>query len=71
MIFSGYLCLLLEKSMQMNDKDRSYDEVLDLLETYGIDRILEDSQTDMPSVLIVLDELGFVELEMYEDDNSG
>lgn len=57
--------------MQMNDKDRSYDEVLDLLETYGIERILEDSQTDMPSVLIVLDELGFVELEMYDDDNSG
>ena len=57
--------------MQMNDKDRSYDEVLDLLETYGIERILEDSQTDMPSVLMVLDELGFVELEMYDDDNSG
>jgi hypothetical protein len=55
----------------MSDKDRSYDEVLDLLEAYGIDRILEDSQTDMPSVLIVLDELGFVELEMYDDDNSG
>ena len=55
----------------MNDKDRSYDEELDLLETYGIDRLLEDSQTDMPSVLIVLDELGFAELEMYEDDNSG
>ena len=71
MNFSGSLCLLLEESMQMNDKDRSYDEVLDLLETYGIDRILEDSQTDMPSVLIVLDELGFVELEMYDDDNSG
>ena len=57
--------------MQMSDKDRSYDEVLDLLEAYGIDRILEDSQTDMPSVLMVLDELGFVELEMYDDDNSG
>lgn len=57
--------------MQMSDKDRSYDEVLDLLETYGIERILEDSQTDMPSVLMVLDELGFVELEMYDDDNSG
>ena len=57
--------------MQMNDKDKSYDEVLDLLETYGIERILEDSQTDMPSVLMVLDELGFVELEMYDDDNSG
>lgn len=57
--------------MQMNDKDRSYDEVLDLLETYGIERILEDSNTDMPSVLIVLDEIGFVELEMYDDDNSG
>ena len=55
----------------MSDVDRSYDEVLDLLETYGIDRILEDSQTDMPSVLIVLDALGFVELEMYDDDNSG
>ena len=71
MISSGSLCLLLEESTQMNDKDRSYDEVLDLLETYGIDRILEDSQTDMPSVLMVLDELGFVELEMYDDDNSG
>ena len=57
--------------MQMSDADRSYDEVLDLLETYGIERILEDSQTDMPSVLMVLDELGFVELEMYDDDNSG
>lgn len=71
MIFSGSLSLPLEESMQMNDKDKSYDEVLDLLETYGIDRILEDSQTDMPSVLMVLDELGFVELEMYDDDNSG
>ena len=71
MIFSESLCLHLEESMQMNDKDRSYDEVLDLLETYGIERILEDSNTDIPSVLIVLDEIGFVELEMYDDDNSG
>jgi len=55
----------------MSDVDRSYDEVLDLIETYGIERILEDSNTDMPSVLIVLDEIGFVELEMYDDDNSG
>jgi hypothetical protein len=55
----------------MSNRDKSYDEVLDLLETYGIERILEDSQTDMPSVLMVLDELGFVELEMYDDDNSG
>lgn len=55
----------------MSNQDRSYDEVLDLLETYGIERILEDSQTDMPSVLMVLDELGFVELEMYDNDNSG
>ena len=42
--------------------------MLDMLEAYGFDRILEDSNTDKASVLLVLDELGFIELEMYDDD---
>ena len=51
-----------------NLRERTYEEMLDMLEAYGFDRILEDSNTDKASVLLVLDELGFIELEMYDDD---
>ena len=42
-------------------------EVWELLETYGLDRILEDNETDLASILLVLNELGFSYLEMYND----
>lgn len=50
-------------------RDRSYEEIVDLIEAYGFERILEDSHMDKAFALSVLDELGFIELEMYEDDN--
>ena len=50
-------------------RDKTYEEVLDLIEAYGFERILEDGDMDKPNVLMLLDELGFIELEMYEDDN--
>ena len=39
-----------------------------LLETYGLERILEDSETDLASVLLILNDLGFIYLEMYDDN---
>lgn len=42
-------------------------EVWELLETYSLDRILEDNETDLASILLVLNELGFIYLEMYND----
>lgn len=51
--------------------DKSYEEVLDMIEAYGFERILEDGEMKKPDVLMLLDELGFLELEMYDDDYSG
>jgi len=39
-----------------------------LLETYGLERILEDSETDLASMLLILNDLGFIYLEMYDDN---
>jgi len=49
-------------------RDRTYEEVLDMIEAYGYERILEDFQTDKVNALMILDELGYVDLEVYEDD---
>jgi len=51
--------------------DKTYEEVLDMIEAYGFERILEDGEINKPDVLLILDELGFIELEMYDDDYSG
>jgi len=48
--------------------DKRYEEVLDMIESYGFERILEDSGMKQADVLLLLDELGFVELEMYDDE---
>ena len=49
-------------------RDKTYEEVLDLIEAYGFERILEDGDMSKPNVLMLLDELGFLELEMCDDD---
>lgn len=43
-------------------------DVEGLLETYGLERILEDSETDLASMLLILNDLGFIYLEMYDDN---
>tara|TARA_X000001382_G_C3141047_1_gene169588 strand:- start:723 stop:884 length:162 start_codon:yes stop_codon:yes gene_type:complete len=50
--------------------DKTYEEVLDMIEAYGFERILEDGEMNKSDVLLILDELGFIELEMYDDDYS-
>lgn len=42
--------------------------VLYLLETYGIDRILEDNMTTLPEILDLLVDLGYIDLDMYEEE---
>lgn len=42
-------------------------EIEDILERYGLDRILEDNQMTLTEVLDLLVDLGYLELEMYDD----
>lgn len=48
--------------------ERTYEEVLDMIEAYGFERILEEGNMREPDVLLLLDELGFIDLEFYEDE---
>jgi len=44
------------------------DEITHLLDLYGIDRILEDNQWTLPEMLDLLEELGYICLDMYVSD---
>ena len=46
----------------------NYEEVLDMVEAYGFERILEDFHMDEVGVLLILNELGFINIEEYEVD---
>ena len=41
--------------------------ITELIELYGLERILEDSQITLAEALDILDELGFVYLDQYDD----
>ena len=51
-------------------RERSYEEVLDMIEAYGYERILEDFYIDKVDVLLILDELGFISIEEYDDKSE-
>jgi hypothetical protein len=51
-------------------RERSYEEVLDMIEAYGYERILEDFYMDKVDVLLILDELGFISIEEYDDKSE-
>jgi len=42
----------------------------DILDRYGLDRILEDNQLKLTEALDILEELGFLCLEMYEEEDG-
>lgn len=44
------------------------DEVEFILEKYGLDRILEDAQMTLVDVLSLMNELGYVYLDQYEEE---
>jgi len=46
------------------------EEVEYILEAYGLDRILEDNQMELVDILDILNDLGYLDLEQYEDDNE-
>ena len=39
-----------------------------ILETYGLDRILEDNDITIEQVVTLLEDLGYLYLEMYEEE---
>lgn len=43
------------------------EQVEELVDAYGLERILQDSETDLIECLQILDELGYIYLEMYND----
>ena len=42
------------------------EHITELIDLYGLERILEDSQVTLAEALDILDELGFVYLEQYD-----
>jgi len=46
------------------------DDITDLLERYGVERILEDNQWKVSEILEILEELGYIYLDMYNDTES-
>ena len=47
--------------------NKRLEHITELIELYGLERILEDSQITLAEVLDILDELGFVYLDQYDD----
>jgi len=40
--------------------------ITELIDLYGLDRLLEDSQITLAEALDILDELGFLHLDLYD-----
>jgi hypothetical protein len=47
------------------------EHISELIELYGLDRILEDNQITLPEALDILDELGFLHLDIYDGCDVG
>lgn len=47
--------------------NKRLDHITELIDLYGLDRLLQDSQITLAEAMDILDELGFVCLEQYDD----
>lgn len=45
-------------------------QVMDLIEAQGLDFILQDNQLTESKVLLLLDELGYINLDQYEEGDT-
>lgn len=45
------------------------EDIQELLDTYGLERLLEDNQYSLVDLLEILECLGYIELSMYMDSN--
>ena len=43
--------------------------IKEMLELYGLQRILEDNLTTLPEILDILIDLGYLDLDMYERED--
>jgi len=46
------------------------DEIQEILSSRGLDTILEENYLTLPFVLSLLDELGYMELERYKENET-
>ena len=46
------------------------EQILDILDSRGLDTILEDNYMSLPFVLGLLNDLGYINLEQYKDNDE-
>ena len=46
------------------------EQILEILDLRGLDSILEDHYMTLPSALSILEGLGYINLEQYEDSDE-
>jgi len=46
------------------------EEIENILERYGLERILEDNRVSLVEIVDLLVDLGYLDLEMYEDEST-
>lgn len=51
----------------IEDPEKRLEFIQELVEIYGLERILEDNRLCLSEALDILDELGFLYLDMYEE----
>jgi len=44
------------------------DDIQQIIDTRGLDNILEDHDITLPFVLDIMDQLGYINLERYEEE---
>lgn len=46
------------------------DRIAEILELYGLERVLEDNRTNLVEIMDILIDLGYLDLDMYTLDDE-